>query len=110
MPGHAPSFIGNLSFKSGRDVNKLEGLNYRIGETEAPIMLDNAVACLEARVVNRKDVGDHTVFVGEVVASEVISGKACLTYLSAGETRLGAHDGSELGRVKEGSCRQNGQV
>lgn len=83
------SFIGNLGFKSGRDVNKLEGLDYRIGETKAPIVLDNAVSYLEARVVDRKEVGDHTVFIGEVVAAEVISGKACLTYEYYQQTKRG---------------------
>ncbi|MBI4295242.1 MAG: flavin reductase [Chloroflexi bacterium] len=74
------SFIGRLGFKSGRDINKLEGIDYRIGETKAPIVMENAAAYLEAKVVNEIDVGTHTIFVGEVVASDIISEKACLTY------------------------------
>ncbi len=66
-------FIGNLGFKSGKDTNKLEGLNYKIGETKAPIVLDNAVAYLEARVTKEIDVGTHTIFIGEIVGAEVIA-------------------------------------
>jgi len=31
------SFIGRFGFKSGRDVDKFDGVNYRIGETESPV-------------------------------------------------------------------------
>src|SRR4030065_680065 len=44
------NFIGRFGFKSGRDTDKFEGVNYKIGETGAPIVLDNAVSYLEARV------------------------------------------------------------
>ena len=33
------SFIGNFGFKSGRDVDKLKGIKYKIGVTKAPIVL-----------------------------------------------------------------------
>lgn len=74
------SFIGRFGFKSGRDLNKLEGVEYKIGATGAPIITENAVAYLEARVVQEVDVGTHTIFIGEVVASGIISDKACMTY------------------------------
>jgi len=74
------SFIGGFGFKSGRDVDKLEGVNYKIGETQAPIVLDNAVACLEARVKQEIDVGTHTIFIGDVVGAEVLNEKSCMTY------------------------------
>lgn len=74
------SFIGSLGFQSGRDKDKLKGLNYVIGQTKAPVVMDNAVAYLEARVINQMDVGDHTLFIGEVVNAEVVNDKACMTY------------------------------
>jgi len=74
------SFIGNLGFKSGRDTDKLEGINYKIGETQAPIILDNAVAYLEAKVTQEVDVGTHTIFIGEIVNADVISEEICMTY------------------------------
>jgi flavin reductase (DIM6/NTAB) family NADH-FMN oxidoreductase RutF/rubredoxin len=74
------TFIGRFGFKSGRDIDKFEGLNYKTGETGAPIVLDNAVSYLEARVTKEMDVGTHTIFVGEVVSADVISEKVCMTY------------------------------
>ncbi|MBI2851504.1 MAG: rubredoxin [Chloroflexi bacterium] len=74
------SFIGRLGFKSGKETNKLEEINYRLGETGAPIVLDNATSFMEVRVVKEIDMGTHTIFVGEVIAADVVSEEACLTY------------------------------
>lgn len=74
------SFIGHFGFKSGRDIDKLEGINYKIGETQAPVVIDNAVAYLEAKVIQEVDVGTHTIFIGEVVNADVLTEEECMTY------------------------------
>ncbi|MBI2830861.1 MAG: flavin reductase [Chloroflexi bacterium] len=74
------TFIGRFGFKSGRDTDKFQGLDYKIGETGAPVVLDNAVSYLEARVKQEVDVGTHTIFIGEVVDADTLAEKACLTY------------------------------
>ncbi len=75
------TFIGRFGFKSGRDGNKFEGVNYKIGETGAPIVLDNAVSYLEVRVTKEMDLGTHTIFIGEVVNADIVAEhKACMTY------------------------------
>ena len=75
------NFIGRFGFKSGRDSNKFDGIEYKIGETGAPIVIDNAVSYLEARVTKEMDVGTHTIFVGEVVNADVVAEhKVCMTY------------------------------
>ncbi|MFC1913989.1 flavin reductase family protein [Chloroflexota bacterium] len=74
------NFIGRFGFKSGRDTDKFEGINYKMGDTGAPIVIDNAVSYLEARVVKEMDVGTHTIFVGEVVDADIVSDKACMSY------------------------------
>ncbi len=73
-------FIGRFGFRSGRDTDKFEGVSYQIGETKAPVVLDNAVAYLEARVTQQMDVGTHTIFIGELVNAEVLSDEASMTY------------------------------
>lgn len=65
-------FIGNFGFKSGRDVNKFEKIQYRLGETGVPIVLDHAIAYIEAEVVNQLDCGTHTIFVGRVLDCGVL--------------------------------------
>jgi len=74
------SFIGHFGFKSGRDIDKFEGVNYKAGDTGAPVVLENAVAYLEARVTQQMEVGTHTIFIGEVVNAEIVADKACMTY------------------------------
>ena len=74
------TFIGRFGFKSGRDIDKFEGIKYKTGDTGAPIVIDNTVSYLEARVSKEIDVGTHTIFIGEVVNADVISDEVCMTY------------------------------
>ena len=74
------SFIGGFGFKSGRDVNKLENVNYKIGVTGSPIVLDHATAYLEAEVINSLDVGTHTIYIGKIVDAGVLTKDTCMTY------------------------------
>lgn len=73
-------FIGQFGFKSGRVVNKFENIEYRIGQTGAPITLDNTVAFLEAKVVDSMNVGTHTIFVGEVMDTDILLDQEPMTY------------------------------
>ena len=74
------SFFGDLGFKSGRDGDKLKGVNYRLSENKVPIVLDNTLAYIEARVVNQLDVGTHTLFIGELVDADIIRDGEPMTY------------------------------
>jgi len=74
------SFIGHFGFKSGRDIDKLDGINYKIGETQAPVVIDHALAYLEAKVIQQIDAGSHTIFIGELVAADVIREGESMTY------------------------------
>jgi len=74
------SFIGHFGFKSGRDVDKLKDINYKLGETKAPIIIDHSVAYLEAKVINQIDVGTHTIFIGEIVGADVLGEGEPMTY------------------------------
>lgn len=73
-------FIGRFGFKTGRDVDKFDGTKYKIGVTGAPVVLENATAYLEGKVINELDVGTHTIFVAELVDAGVISEEVCMTY------------------------------
>ncbi len=73
-------FIGNLGFKSGRDIDKLKNINYRLGQTGSPIVTNNAVAYLEAEVLQDIDAGTHTIFIGKVIATENLTEEPVMTY------------------------------
>ena len=62
-----------LGGSSGRDGDKIGKLRTKDGVTGAPILLD-AHSYVECRVIGSLDVQESTIFVGDVVASEVFSG------------------------------------
>jgi len=64
------TFLGRWGFKSGRDIDKFEGIDHRMGRNGAPIVLDHALACFEATVTESIDVGTHMVIIGEVTSAE----------------------------------------
>jgi len=84
------SFIGNFGFKSGRDVDKFKDVNYKPGETKAPILLDHSLAYLEARVINQVDVGTHTIFIGELAGADVLKEGEPMTYAYYHEVKRGS--------------------
>jgi ferric-chelate reductase [NAD(P)H] len=73
-------FIGQFGFKSGRVIDKFNGTKYRVSPSGIPLVLDHAVAVLEARVLQSLDVGTHTLFVGEVTDCEVLTDAHPMTY------------------------------
>ena len=72
--------IGGFGFKSGRDVNKFEGVNYKLGQSGAPVILDGTLGYLEARVIDSVDTKTHTIFVGELIGAEVLAEGEPMTY------------------------------
>jgi flavin reductase (DIM6/NTAB) family NADH-FMN oxidoreductase RutF len=56
-------------FAGGQADSKFEGVGYREAETGAPILTD-ALAWVDCRVWAAYDGGDHTIFVGEVLAGD----------------------------------------
>ncbi|MGA2172310.1 MAG: rubredoxin [Sedimentisphaerales bacterium] len=75
------SFIGRFGFRTGRDINKFERVKYRLGTTGSPIVLDNAVAFLEAELTQSIDIESHTLFIGRVIACETLDdGAYPMTY------------------------------
>ncbi|MCD6472842.1 rubredoxin [Candidatus Aerophobetes bacterium] len=82
-------FIGHFGFKSGREIDKLIAVNYKIGKTKAPVILDNTLAYLEAEVIKKIDVGTHTIFIGKVVEVENIKEGIPMTYAYYHEVKQG---------------------
>ena len=75
-------FAGRLG-----EVDRFEGLITHTEATGAPI-LDDCLAWLDCRVVSTHVVGDHTLFIGEVVAAGANSPAGPLVYWNADYHRL----------------------
>jgi flavin reductase (DIM6/NTAB) family NADH-FMN oxidoreductase RutF/rubredoxin len=82
-------FVGLFGFKSGRDEDKMAQVEHREGATACPVVTENALAVIEARVVDRLDAGTHTIFVGDVVAGEVLRDGEPMTYAYYREVKGG---------------------
>ena len=107
-----PDIIGRFGYKSGKDTDKLSGLNIKYGETGVPIVLNDCIAFLECRVVQTIDLGTHYMFIGELIQAELVDDtKEALTYLHYRQVRKGVApknaptyiDKSKLGENKKGS-------
>ncbi|MGH7904665.1 MAG: flavin reductase family protein [Candidatus Dormibacteraceae bacterium] len=78
----------DLSRRFASDLEgKFEGVDHRPGVTGSPL-LDDALAHLECRVVEALVRGDHTIFIGEVVASSHSPSGRPLIFFQSGYHRL----------------------
>ncbi len=75
-------FAGRLG-----QIDRFEGLITHTAATGAPI-LEDCLAWLDCRVVSSQVVGDHTLFIGEVVAAGVNDAVKPLIYWNADYRRL----------------------
>ena len=82
-------FIGHFGFRSGREIDKFKDVNYKIGDNDIPIVLDNAIAYLVAEVIKEVDVGTHTIFMGKVVEAEILKNEEPMTYAYYHEVKQG---------------------
>lgn len=73
-------FIGKFGFRCGRDIDKFQGIDFRIGKTKTPIVLDYSIAFVEMKILDNIDVGTHTIFIGEVVDADILSDETPMTY------------------------------
>jgi len=74
------SLIGQFGFKTGREVDKFEGVNYEPGKSGVPYLIDNILAYLEAEVIQEVDAGTHNIFIGKITNAEVLKEGTPMTY------------------------------
>ena len=67
--------IGLFGFRSGRDIDKFANKDYKLGKNGVPILLEKTIGYIECEVVQKVDVGSHTLFIGQVTNAETINEK-----------------------------------
>jgi ferric-chelate reductase [NAD(P)H] len=72
--------IGVFGFRTGKDVDKFEGVETMEGDFGCPVVTEHAVSVFEAKVFDSVDVGTHTLFVADVVNGKMLTDKPPLTY------------------------------
>lgn len=74
------SLIGEFGFMASSEMDKFAKVKTEVHSTGAPVVLDSSLAWFDCRVVQTLDVGSHTLFVGEVAESQLLSDDEPLTY------------------------------
>ena len=72
-------YARGFGYRSGRDVNKFEGLAVHRGDSGV-LLLDDVLVTMEATVTGQLDAGTHTLFLGDVTAGEILQEGEPMTY------------------------------
>jgi flavin reductase (DIM6/NTAB) family NADH-FMN oxidoreductase RutF len=72
---------------ASRAADKFATISYHMGQHGAPL-LDAALATIECRLFDTFPGGDHSIFVGEVIAAAVLGDTGPLLYYRSGYHRL----------------------
>ena len=73
-------FIGGFGFRTGREVEKFDGVPYSTAQSGCPYPDENVVAFIDLRVAQSLDVDTHTVFICELVDCGITGQGTPMTY------------------------------
>ena len=73
-------FIGNFGFRTGKNYDKFAKVSYKLSAQGLPIVLDNTLFWMAAKVEKTIDLGTHTMFIGLVEEASLIKEGNPLTY------------------------------
>ncbi|MFA6055875.1 MAG: flavin reductase family protein [Thermodesulfovibrionales bacterium] len=73
-------FIGTFGFHCGREIDKFGHINYKVGKTGAPIVLEYTIGYIECEVIGSLDAGTHTIFLGKVIEAQQLNSDEPMTY------------------------------
>jgi len=74
------SLIGQFGFKSGREVDKFAGVDYKLTAGGLLYLTDHTLAYLEARLNEAVDAGTHSIFIGTLTDAAVLIQGEPMTY------------------------------
>jgi len=72
--------VGLFGFRSGRVIDKFSQTTFKVGVTGCPIVTENTSSAVEAKVIEKIDIGTHTLFIGDVVSAEILAESKPMTY------------------------------
>jgi flavin reductase (DIM6/NTAB) family NADH-FMN oxidoreductase RutF/rubredoxin len=87
--GAPMKLIGTFGFTCGRTTDKMSQVHSIKSTTDAPVITDHCIAYIKARLINHIDVFTHTVFIGEVVETAILSEEEPMTYTYYHEVKGG---------------------
>ncbi|MGI6042472.1 MAG: flavin reductase [Candidatus Alectryocaccobium sp.] len=72
--------IKHFGYQSGRDVDKFADINASFDENGIPYITENVSSVVTGKVLEKHELGTHTLFIAEVTDARMITGEAPLTY------------------------------
>lgn len=99
-------FIGQFGFKSGKDTDKMANVRYKLSTDGVPVVLDHSVACLVCRVFQSVDVRTHTIFIGDLIDSEILTDEIPMTYSYYREVKKGTTAKNAPTYIKPGNIQK----
>jgi flavin reductase (DIM6/NTAB) family NADH-FMN oxidoreductase RutF len=85
-----PYFAVNILSESQREIStrfaqsradRFDGVEWRAGEQGSPV-IEGTLGCIECRVAQKSEAGDHIIFVGEVLRAQCREGRPLLYFRS----------------------------
>ncbi|MBO7611278.1 MAG: flavin reductase family protein [Elusimicrobia bacterium] len=73
-------FIGKFGFRSSRDFNKFENVEYKTNENGLPVVTQFSNSYFETEIISQFDTLTHTVFLCKVINCEVLNENPTMTY------------------------------
>ncbi|MEG1560440.1 MAG: flavin reductase family protein [Clostridia bacterium] len=74
----SPKLIGTFGFKSGKDYDKIA--NSETTEVNGVRVITDASAYIICKVINSMETNTHTVFLGEIIDADELTGEKPMTY------------------------------
>jgi rubredoxin/flavin reductase (DIM6/NTAB) family NADH-FMN oxidoreductase RutF len=74
------SFIGRFGFKTGRTEDKFKDTKFIKAASGCPVVVENTLCYMEAKVINQFDCGTHTLFLGQMTDSKILKPGKPMTY------------------------------
>lgn len=74
------SLFQRFGFQSGRDVDKFENFEVNRAKNGIICLKEHVSAYISAKVVQKMDLGSHTLFLADVTDGELVSGQNPVTY------------------------------
>lgn len=65
-----PLVIGGFGYRSGKDNNKFDGVEYKTVMNHMPVITEGTCGYLHCKVENIVDVGTHALFIAEVIDAD----------------------------------------
>ena len=82
-------FIGKFGFRSGRTEDKFKDTRFERLSSGCPVVTECTLAYLEAKVIKKLDCLTHTLFLGQIVDSKIITQGKPMTYSYYHEVKRG---------------------